>query len=97
MLAAINGLSVDNTGRLTWEGGLVRVQRRVTLSWWQTIAAAIIAFGPLSQGILAAEAKMACFSFIEGWYNPVRLQSALSYRSPIAYEAAAEVAIAEPS
>ncbi len=34
-----------------------------------------------------AEAKMACFSYIEGWYNPVRLHSALGYRSPIAYEA----------
>jgi putative transposase len=30
------------------------------------------------------EAKMACFSFIEGWYNPARLHSALGYRSPIA-------------
>jgi len=29
-----------------------------------------------------AEARMACFSFIEGWYNPVRLHSALGYRSP---------------
>ena len=33
-----------------------------------------------------AEAKMACFSYIEGWYNPVRLHSSLGYRSPIAYE-----------
>jgi putative transposase len=33
-----------------------------------------------------AEAKMACFSFIEGWYNPVRLHSALGYRSPMTYE-----------
>ena len=38
-----------------------------------------------------AEARMACFSFIEGWYNPVRLHSALGYRSPMAYEAAMEV------
>ncbi|MFZ0404062.1 MAG: IS3 family transposase, partial [Pseudolabrys sp.] len=30
-----------------------------------------------------AEARMACFSFIEGWYNPVRLHSSLGYRSPI--------------
>ncbi len=44
-----------------------------------------------------AEAKMACFSFIEGWYNPVRLHSALGYRSPMAYEAEMEVAIAEAS
>jgi putative transposase len=33
-----------------------------------------------------AEARMACFSFIEGWYNPVRLHSALGYRSPMTYE-----------
>jgi putative transposase len=34
-----------------------------------------------------AEARMACFSYIEGWYNPVRLHSGLGYRSPMAYEA----------
>lgn len=33
-----------------------------------------------------AEAKMACFSYIEGFYNPLRLHSALGYRSPIDYE-----------
>jgi putative transposase len=33
-----------------------------------------------------AEARVACFSFIEGFYNPVRLHSALGYRSPIGYE-----------
>jgi putative transposase len=43
-----------------------------------------------------AEAKMACFSFIEGWYNPVRLHSALGYRSPMAYETAMEVVTTEP-
>lgn len=43
-----------------------------------------------------AEARMACFSFIEGWYNPVRLHSALGYRSPMAYEAALEIATADP-
>ena len=44
-----------------------------------------------------AEAKMACFSFIEGWYNPVRLHSALGYRSPMAYETARETVIAKPT
>jgi putative transposase len=43
-----------------------------------------------------AEARMACFSFIEGWYNPVRLHSALGYRSPMAYEAAIEKVMAKP-
>jgi len=33
-----------------------------------------------------AEARMAVFSYIEGWYNPVRLHSALGYRSPVTYE-----------
>jgi putative transposase len=34
-----------------------------------------------------AEARMAVFSFIEGWYNPARRHSAIGYLSPIAYEA----------
>ena len=33
-----------------------------------------------------AEARMAVFSYVEGFYNPVRLPSALGYRSPIIYE-----------
>ena len=33
-----------------------------------------------------AEARMACFSYIEGWYNPHRRHSALGYVSPIAFE-----------
>ena len=33
-----------------------------------------------------AEARMAVFQFIEGWYNPGRRHSALEYMSPINYE-----------
>ena len=33
-----------------------------------------------------AEARMACFSYIEGWYNPARLHSGLGYRSPMTYK-----------
>lgn len=33
-----------------------------------------------------AEAKMAVFSFIEGWYNPLRRHSGLDYLSPMQYE-----------
>lgn len=43
-----------------------------------------------------AEARIACFSFIEGFYNPVRLHSALGYRSPIAYETEGHMATTEP-
>lgn len=32
-----------------------------------------------------AEARMAMFEFIEGWYNPHRRHSALGYLSPITY------------
>jgi len=35
-----------------------------------------------------AEARMAIFEFIEGWYNPHRRHSALDYLSPIDYERA---------
>jgi len=33
-----------------------------------------------------AEARMAIYEFIEGWYNPHRRHSALDYHSPINYE-----------
>jgi len=33
-----------------------------------------------------AEARMAIFEFIEGWYNSSRRHSALGYKSPIAFE-----------
>jgi putative transposase len=33
-----------------------------------------------------AEAKMAVFDFIEGFYNPRRRHSALGYQSPINFE-----------
>jgi putative transposase len=35
-----------------------------------------------------AEAKMAVFEWIEGWYNPHRRHSSLEYRSPVNYERA---------
>ena len=34
------------------------------------------------------EARLALFSYIEGWYNPRRRHSALQYRSPVNFEAA---------
>ena len=33
-----------------------------------------------------AEAKLAVFRFIEGWYNPHRRHSSLNYQSPVNYE-----------
>jgi len=32
------------------------------------------------------EARLRVFDFVEGWYNPHRLHSALDYQSPISYE-----------
>jgi putative transposase len=45
-----------------------------------------------------AEARMAVFTFIEGWYNPRRRHSALDYLSPVDYEkrTKAEPHIASP-
>jgi len=33
-----------------------------------------------------AEARMAIFDFIEGWYNPRRRHSGIGYRSPLEFE-----------
>jgi transposase InsO family protein len=41
-----------------------------------------------------AAARAAIFDYIEGWYNIRRRHSALGYRSPAAYEAAAAPAAA---
>jgi putative transposase len=45
-----------------------------------------------------AEARIAVFTFIEGWYNPRRRHSALDYLSPVDYErrARSEADIASP-
>ena len=39
-----------------------------------------------------AEARMAVFQFIEGWYNPHRRHSAMGYLSPVDFERTAELA-----
>ena len=50
----IEQMGVDEKGRLTWKGDLVQVQKRVTLSGWQSVAAIVVALGATSQGVLAA-------------------------------------------
>ncbi len=44
-----------------------------------------------------AEARMALFEFIEGWYNPHRRHSALNYQSPMKYEENLLMEVAIPS
>ncbi len=44
-----------------------------------------------------AEAKMAVFDFIEGWYNPRHRHSALDYESPIHFERRSEAAFYSPA
>jgi hypothetical protein len=34
------------------------------------------------------EAELAIFRWVEGWYNPRRIQASLGWRSPLEYEAA---------
>lgn len=40
-----------------------------------------------------AEARMAVFDFIEGWYNPRRRHSGIDYLSPVQYEKRCEVTV----
>jgi putative transposase len=44
-----------------------------------------------------AEARMAVFVFIEGWYNPSRRHSRLGYKSPVEFERSARDALASVS
>ena len=44
-----------------------------------------------------AEARMAIFEFIEGWYNPRRRHSALGYLSPNDFERAAATGATRPT
>jgi transposase InsO family protein len=44
-----------------------------------------------------SDARLAVFQFIEGWYNPHRLHSALGYLSPIRYEVAHTHLMQSPS
>jgi putative transposase len=39
-----------------------------------------------------AEARMAVFDFIEGWYNPQRRHSSIGYVSPAVFESRQEAA-----
>jgi putative transposase len=41
------------------------------------------------------EARMACFSYSEGRYDPVRLPSGLGYQSPMTHEANLQTAVTE--
>ncbi len=44
-----------------------------------------------------AEARVALFRYIEGWYNPHRRHSALGQRSPLAFERAYAAAQLPPT
>jgi putative transposase len=54
-------------------------------SFFATLECELLVNGPLRT---QAEARMAVFDFIEGWYNPRRRHSALGYVSPINFECA---------
>jgi len=52
-------------------------------SFFATLECELLDQGPLRT---QAQARMAVFDFIEGWYNPHRRHSALGYRSPHEFE-----------
>ncbi len=61
-------------------------------------------FSALEAGLLSrrrftsqAKARMACFSSIKGWYNPVRLHSGLGYRSLMTDEAEMQAVVRKPT
>jgi len=74
----------------TLEAELLSRRRFASIATWRSDCEA--AGGGATGG---AEAKMACFSYIEGWYNPVRLHSGLGYQSPMTYEASRQAVVTE--
>jgi putative transposase len=52
-------------------------------SFFATVECEVLDFRPFRSH---AEARMALFDFIEGWYNPQRRHSALGYHSPLSFE-----------
>ena len=52
-------------------------------SFFATLECEVLDFRPFHS---QAEARMALFDFIEGWYNPQRRHSALGYHSPLSFE-----------
>ncbi len=54
---------------------------------WSTIKIELI-YWPATTFATRAEAQVALFRYIDGWYNPRRIQSGLNGLSPDEYEAA---------
>ena len=81
-------------GRVSrWEGSVGGAYDNVmTESFFSTLETELLSRRRFASH---AEARMACFSYIEGWYNSVRLHSGLGYRSPMAYEVGMEAALAK--
>ncbi len=61
-------------------------------SFFSTLAAELLSRRRFAS---QAEARMSCFSTIEGWYNPARLPAGLGYRSPMTYEADMQAGMTE--
>lgn len=52
-LGDLKRFRVDQAGRLSWDGKLVQVQRRVTFTVWQGLAVGIVTLAAASMGLLA--------------------------------------------
>ena len=52
-LGDLKRFRVDQAGRLSWDGKLVQVQRRVTFTIWQGLAVVIVTMATAAMGLLA--------------------------------------------
>jgi hypothetical protein len=48
---ALFGIGPDN--RLYWDGQFIKIERTISLNWWQNLLAAMTAFGAAAGGVAA--------------------------------------------
>jgi transposase InsO family protein len=78
----------DLTRILTGEGGVGdSFDNALAENLWSTIKIELT-YWPATTFATRAEAQAALFRYIDGWYNPRRIQQGLDGRSPNEYEAA---------
>ncbi len=52
-IGGLNLLGIGPDNRLYWDGQALRIERRLSLNWWQSLLATIAAFGTAANGTIA--------------------------------------------